>query len=46
LLKPGDVLDVELGLRSDVWMMVDIGPVYPASVYVEAEAFEPLHKVS
>jgi len=46
LLKPGDVLDVELGLRSDVWMMVDIGPVYPASVYVEAEAFEPLRKVS
>jgi len=41
LLKPGDVLDVELGLRSGVWMMVDIGPVYPASVYVDAEAFEP-----
>jgi len=41
LLKPGDVLDVEMGLRSDVWMMVDIGPVYPACVYVEAEAFEP-----
>jgi len=46
LLKQGDVLDVELGLRSDVWMMVDIGPVYPASVYVEAEAFEPLNRVS
>jgi len=46
LLKPGDVLDVELGLRSDIWMIVDIGPVYPASVYVEAEAFEPLSKVS
>ncbi len=46
LLKPGDVLDVELGLRSDIWMMVDIGPVYPASVYVEAEVFEPLRKVS
>jgi len=46
LLKSGDVLDVELGLRSDVWMMVDIGPVYPASVYVEAEAFEPLREVS
>jgi len=44
LLKPGDVLDVELGLRSGVWMMVDIGPVYPVSVYVEAEAFEPLRK--
>ncbi|MDQ6959480.1 MAG: hypothetical protein Q9M27_00500 [Mariprofundaceae bacterium] len=46
LLKPGDVLDVELGLRSGVWMMVDIGPVYPASVYVDAEAFEPLSKIS
>ncbi len=42
LLKPGDVLDVEMGLRSDVWMMVDIGPVYPACVYVEADVFEPL----
>lgn len=46
LLKPGDVLDVELGLRADVWMMVDIGPVYPASVYVEAEVFEPLRRES
>jgi len=42
LLKPGDVLDVEIGLRSNVWMMVDIGPIYPACVYVEADAFEPL----
>ncbi len=46
LLKPGDVLDVELGLRADVWLMVDIGPVYPASVYVEAEEFKPPYKES
>jgi len=46
LLRPGDVLDVELGLRAGVWMIVDVGPVYPASVYVEAEEFEPMHKVS
>lgn len=44
LLKVGDVLDVEIGLRSNVWMMVDIGPIYPASIYVEADAFEPLHE--
>jgi len=36
-LQPGDVLDVELGERDGQWMIVDIGPVYPASVYVEAE---------
>ena len=46
LLREGDVLDVELGLRGDVWLMVDIGPVYPASVYVEAEEFGPPGKVS
>jgi len=36
-LRIGDVLDVELGQREEQWMIVDIGPVYPASVYVEAE---------
>lgn len=46
LLREGDVLDVELGLRGDVWLMVDIGPVYPASVYVEAEEFGPPGKIS
>jgi hypothetical protein len=40
LLKEGDVLDVELGKRSDTWLIVDIGPVYPANIYVEAEEFE------
>ncbi len=46
LLREGDVLDTELGLRGNVWVMVDIGPVYPASVYVEAEEFGPPGKVS
>jgi len=36
-LRTGDVLDLELGLRGDTWLIVDIGPVYPHSVYVEAE---------
>lgn len=40
LLKPGDVLDVELGLRGDTWLIVDIGPVYPGTVYMEAEALQ------
>jgi hypothetical protein len=36
-LREGDVLDIELGLRDGVWNIVDIGPVYPAIVYVAAE---------
>lgn len=40
LLKAGDVLDAELGKRGDNWLIVDIGPVYPAAVYVEADQFE------
>jgi len=40
LLHVGDVFDVELGQRGGVWIMVDIGPIYPASIYVEAEEFE------
>ncbi|MCF6208927.1 MAG: hypothetical protein L3J61_06055 [Ghiorsea sp.] len=36
-LREGDVIDIELGLRDDVWNIVDIGPVYPAIVYVPAE---------
>lgn len=36
-LREGDVIDIELGLRDEVWNIVDIGPVYPAIVYVPAE---------
>jgi len=39
-LCEGDVLDVELGKRGGQWMMVDIGPVYPACVYVEADELQ------
>ncbi|MDX8411870.1 MAG: hypothetical protein R8K46_08410 [Mariprofundaceae bacterium] len=41
LLTEGDVLDVELGLRGDTWIIVDVGPVYPSSVYVDSEEFPP-----
>lgn len=46
LVEPGDVFDVEMGLRGDVWVMVDIGPVYPACVYVEVEEYQGLEKLS
>ncbi|MDX8387682.1 MAG: hypothetical protein R8M46_03990 [Ghiorsea sp.] len=36
-LRVGDVIDIELGQRGKIWSIVDIGPVYPAVVYVEAE---------
>jgi len=36
-LRVGDVIDIELGKREGVWTIVDIGPVYPATVYVAAE---------
>lgn len=36
-LRVGDVIDIELGTREGVWTIVDIGPVYPAIVYVAAE---------
>ncbi|HXH64867.1 MAG TPA: hypothetical protein VNH42_05095 [Mariprofundaceae bacterium] len=39
LLREGDVMDVEVGRRGEIWQMVDIGPVYPASVHVEPEVF-------
>jgi hypothetical protein len=39
LLREGDVMDVEVGRRGETWQMVDIGPVYPASVHVEPEVF-------
>jgi len=36
-LRIGDVIDIELGKRGGIWTIVDIGPVYPAVVYVAAE---------
>lgn len=44
-LQPGDVLDIELGMRGEMWQIVDIGPVYPREVYVEAEEFKVPEKV-
>jgi len=46
LLRAGDVLDVELGQRGGVWIMVDIGPIYPPSIYVEAEEFDQFEQVT
>ncbi|MDQ7010884.1 MAG: hypothetical protein Q9M29_03590 [Mariprofundaceae bacterium] len=46
LLQVGDVLDIELGLRGDIWVIVDIGPLYPACVYMEAEEFDLPEKTS
>jgi len=45
-LRVGDVMDVELGKRSDVWNIVDIGPVYPAAIYVEAEELDLPQKLT
>ncbi|MDQ6982220.1 MAG: hypothetical protein Q9M08_04340 [Mariprofundus sp.] len=46
LVETGDVFDVELGLRGDSWVIVDIGPVYPRCVYVEVEEYQGLKKIS
>jgi len=46
LMRDGDVLDVELGQRGGVWIMVDIGPIYPSSIYVEAEEFDQFSMLS
>jgi len=46
MIEESDVFDVELGLRGDAWVIVDIGPVYPASVYVEVEEYQGLDKRS
>ncbi|MDX8389720.1 MAG: hypothetical protein R8M38_04425 [Mariprofundaceae bacterium] len=40
LMQLGDVLDVELGLRAKTWLIVDIGPIYPAMIYIESESFD------
>jgi len=44
-LVPGDVLDIEMGYRGDQWTIVDIGPVYPALVYVEADILDIPEKI-
>jgi len=46
LIEVGDVFDVEMGLRGDSWVMVDIGPVYPRCVYVDVEEYQGLEKIS
>lgn len=46
LIEAGDVFDLELGLRGDSWVIVDIGPVYPHCVYVEVEEYRGLEKIS
>jgi len=46
LIEVGDVFDIELGLRGDSWVMVDVGPVYPQCVYVEVEEYQGLDKLS
>jgi len=45
-LRIGDVIDIELGLRDDTWNIVDIGPVYPAIVYVPAEEMALMDKLT
>jgi len=45
-LRIGDVLDVELGKRGGQWVIVDIGPVYPACVYVEADELKVPNKLT
>ncbi|MDQ6991620.1 MAG: hypothetical protein Q9M11_07815 [Mariprofundaceae bacterium] len=45
-LHLGDVLDVEMGQRGGQWIMVDIGPVYPASVYMDADELEVPDKLT
>jgi len=44
-LAEGDVLDVELGQRGGQWIIVDIGPVYPGCIYVEADELDVPNKL-
>jgi len=46
MIEAGDVFDLELGLRGDAWVIVDVGPVYPSCVYVEVEEYRGLDKIS
>jgi len=45
-LHLGDVLDVEMGQRGGQWIMVDIGPVYPSSVYMDADELKVPDKLT
>jgi hypothetical protein len=45
MVEQDDVFDVEMGLRGDLWVMVDIGAIYPACIYVEAEEYQGLDKI-
>jgi len=45
-LHQGDVLDVEMGQRGGQWIMVDIGPVYPACIYMEADELKVPDKLT
>ncbi|MDQ6951901.1 MAG: hypothetical protein Q9M15_00040 [Mariprofundaceae bacterium] len=45
-LHPGDVLDVEMGQRGGQWIMVDIGPVYPSCIYMEADELKVPDKLT
>ncbi|EAU54328.1 hypothetical protein [Mariprofundus ferrooxydans] len=46
MIEVGDVFDLELGMRGDAWVIVDVGPVYPSCVYVEVEEYQGLDKLS
>ncbi len=37
LIEVGDLFDVEIGLRGDCWVMVDIGPIYPRCVSIDMD---------
>ena len=45
-LHEGDVLDVEVGKRGGQWTMVDVGPVYPPCVYIEADELKVPDKLT
>ncbi len=44
-LRWGDVLDIELGKRGETWTIVDVGPLYPSIIYVEAAEMELADKL-
>jgi len=45
-LHLGDVLDVEMGKRGGQWIMVDIGPVYPSCIYMDADELKVPDKLT